>query len=72
MSTKGRLGILATCRALYRANAEEGFNMVDHISKLKQLQDKLHTLGSRDYHGFQKLRGLRVGYAGVRVRVALF
>ena len=44
--SKGRLGILATRYALYCANAEEGFNMVDHISKLRQLQDELHTLGS--------------------------
>ncbi|KAF9538359.1 hypothetical protein CPC08DRAFT_738847 [Agrocybe pediades] len=32
--SKGRLGLLATRRALYQATAEEGFEMVDHISKL--------------------------------------
>lgn len=32
--SKGCLGILATWRALYRANAEEGFDMVEHISNL--------------------------------------
>jgi hypothetical protein len=30
---RGRLGVLATRRALYRASAEEGVDMVDHISK---------------------------------------
>ena len=30
--SKGRLGILATHCALHCSNAEEGFNMVDHIS----------------------------------------
>src|SRR5271169_1574206 len=32
---RGRLGILATRRTLYRASAEEGVDMVDHISKLR-------------------------------------
>ena len=32
--SKGRLGILATRHALYRATAEEGFDMVAHISNL--------------------------------------
>src|SRR5580704_12935297 len=40
----GRLGILAKRRALYRANAEEGFDMVEHISKLRQLQEELHVM----------------------------
>ena len=30
--SKGQLGVLATHQALYRASAEEGFDMVDHIS----------------------------------------
>ena len=30
--SRGRLGILATRRALYRATAANDFNMVDHIS----------------------------------------
>jgi hypothetical protein len=42
--SKGRLGVLATCRALYRATAEEGFDMVTHISKLRSLQDELHIM----------------------------
>ena len=32
--SKGRLRVLATRHALYRATAEEGFNMVEHISNL--------------------------------------
>ena len=32
--SKGHLGVLATRRALYRATAEEGFEMVNHISRL--------------------------------------
>ena len=32
--SRGRLGILATRRALYRASAADDFNMVDHISNL--------------------------------------
>jgi gag-polypeptide of LTR copia-type len=43
---RGRLGILSTCRALYRTTAEEGFNLVDHISKLWRYQEELHLMGS--------------------------
>ena len=32
--SRGCLGVLATCQALYRATANESFEMVDHISKL--------------------------------------
>jgi hypothetical protein len=42
--SKGRLGVLATRRALYRATAEEGFDMVAHVSKLRSLQDELHVM----------------------------
>ena len=42
--SKGRLGVLATRRALYRAMAEEGFDMVEHVSKLRSLQDELHVM----------------------------
>ena len=45
--SKGRLGVLATRRALYRATAEEGFEMVDHISKLQQLQDEQHIMDNK-------------------------
>jgi hypothetical protein len=44
--SKGHLEVLATRRALYRATAEEGFEMVTHISKLCQLQEELHVFGS--------------------------
>ena len=44
---KGRLRVLETCHALYRATAKEGFKMVDHISKLRQLQDKLHIMDNK-------------------------
>ena len=42
--SKGRLGILATRRALYRASATEGFDMVEHISMLRGLQNDLHAM----------------------------
>jgi hypothetical protein len=44
--SKGQLGMLATRRALYRATTEEGFDMVAHISRLRQLQEELHIFGS--------------------------
>jgi hypothetical protein len=44
--SKGQLGVLATRRALYRATAEEGFEMVGHVSRLRQLQEELHLMGS--------------------------
>jgi len=44
--SKGQLGVLAMRRALYRATAEGGFEMVTHISKLRQLQEELHIMGS--------------------------
>ena len=44
--SRGRLGILATRRALYRATAADDFNMVDHISNLRKLQEELHLMGS--------------------------
>ena len=43
---RGRLGILSTRRTLYRTIAEEGFNLVEHISKLRHLQEELHLMGS--------------------------
>ena len=42
--SRGRLGVLATRWALYRATAEEGFDMIDHISKLRGLQNELHAM----------------------------
>ena len=44
--SRGRLGILATRRALYRATAADDFEMVDHISNLRKLQEELHLMGS--------------------------
>ena len=44
--SRERLGILATCRALYRATADESFEMVDHIFKLRKLQEELHIMGN--------------------------
>ena len=44
--SRGRLGVLATCQALYRATADKSFEMVDHISKLQKLQEELHIMGS--------------------------
>jgi len=43
---KGHLGVLATRRALYRATAEEGFEMVNHISRLRRLQEEIHTMAA--------------------------
>lgn len=45
--SKGRLGVLATRRALYRMTAAEGFEMVDHISKLRKLQEELHLMENK-------------------------
>src|SRR5277367_3151728 len=44
--SRGRLGVLATRRALYRASAADDFEMVDHISNLRKLQEELHLMGS--------------------------
>ena len=44
--SKGRLGVLATRCALYRATAEEGFDMVEHVSKLRKLQEELHIMSN--------------------------
>ena len=44
--SRGKLGILATRRALYHSIAEEGFDLVEHVSKLRKLQEELHLMGS--------------------------
>jgi hypothetical protein len=44
--SRGKLGILATRRALYHSIAEEGFDLLEHISKLRKLQEELHLRGS--------------------------
>lgn len=43
---KGRLGILATRRALYRSQAHEGADMVEHVNNLRSLQAELGLLGN--------------------------
>ena len=45
--SKGRLGVLAMWRTLYRMTANEGFEMVDHISKLRRLQEELHLMENK-------------------------
>ena len=37
---------MATRHALYRATAEEGFDMVEYISKLRKLQEELHIMSN--------------------------
>ena len=44
---KGQLGVLATRQALYRATAEEGLDMVNHISYLWILQEELHLMDNK-------------------------
>ena len=44
--SRGCLGVLATWRALYRASAADNFEMINHISKLRKLQEELHLMGS--------------------------
>ena len=44
--SRGRLGVLATRWALYRASAADDFEMINHISKLRKLQEELHLMGS--------------------------
>jgi gag-polypeptide of LTR copia-type len=45
--SKGRLGVLATRCALYQITAEEGFDMVEHVSKLRKLQEELHLMENK-------------------------
>ncbi|KAG2006925.1 hypothetical protein CC2G_015317 [Coprinopsis cinerea AmutBmut pab1-1] len=44
--TKGRLGILATRRALYRATLVEGGDLVEHISTLRAYQSELALMSN--------------------------
>ena len=44
--SRGWLGVLAMCQALYRATANESFEMVNHYSKLQKLQEELHIMKS--------------------------
>jgi len=44
--SKGRLGVMAARRVLYQMMAKEGFDMVAHISRLRQTQEELHIMGN--------------------------
>ena len=44
---RGKLGILAARRALFRAAADDDFNMSTHVTKLKLMQEQLHLMGSK-------------------------
>ena len=44
---KGRPKGLATWQTLYWITAEEGFDMVKHISKLRKLQKELHLMENK-------------------------
>ena len=44
--SRGHIGILATQQALYRASAADDFEMINHIYKLRKLQEELHLMGS--------------------------
>ncbi len=44
--SKGKLGILAIRRSLYRTTAEEGVSIIEHVAKLRKLQEELHLMGS--------------------------
>jgi hypothetical protein len=44
--SKGKLGIMTACRCLYRTFAEEGVDIVEHISQLRKTQEELALMGS--------------------------
>ena len=44
--SRGRLRILAARRALFRAQANEDFEMKTHVGTLRQMQEQLHAMGS--------------------------
>ena len=43
---RGKMGILMARKALYRYSGEEGVSVVDHIAKLREMQEELHLMGS--------------------------
>ena len=47
--SQGHLGVLAMHWALYRATAEEGFDMVEHISKLRGLHAMENLVTDEDF-----------------------
>ena len=44
---RGKLGILIARKAFYRYDAEEGVNVVAHVSKLREMQEELHLMGTK-------------------------
>jgi gag-polypeptide of LTR copia-type len=44
--SKGKLGILAIRRYLYRTTAEEGIGIIEYVAKLRKLQEELHLMRS--------------------------
>src|SRR5258708_36980825 len=40
-----KLGILAARHVLFRAVASDNFNMMEHITQLKRMQEELHLMG---------------------------
>jgi len=40
------LGVMAR-KVFYRYDGEEGLNIVDHVAKLREMQEELHLMGSR-------------------------
>ena len=45
---KGQISVLVTCHMLYQMEANKNsFNMVEHISKLRRLQEELHLMDNK-------------------------
>jgi hypothetical protein len=44
--TRGEMGVLMARRAFYRYEPEEGISIVDHVSRLRGLQEELHLMES--------------------------
>ena len=45
---KGQINVLATCHVLYHMEANENsFDMMEHVSKLRRLQEELHLMDNK-------------------------
>ena len=44
--SRGRIGILAARRKLYRSYAEEGTDIADHVTEFRKMQEEIHMMGS--------------------------
>jgi hypothetical protein len=44
---RGKLGAIMARKVFYRYEGEEGLNIVDHVAKLREMQEELHLMGSR-------------------------